>query len=284
MVYGDTLRILLFIRDGWGWSSGIRELCVEGYEKGVKATLKPVRRYVRGSADREKVEAALEVHDDDAYVAGLVPAERYAAGMMAYGQPLEGGSLRGIFKAAQLFGLVDLPPEFVKLFEAFGMHDSLDVATYIGSAFAQCSTIFKTMFETASDRDAYYGVPAFIGFITRLRRGIHRAAIVEGRGFPSNPLTFFGRNQRELERVFREMKAPERVTPAQMLALLIGIAMVGSYVLRVGERLATFALNVAQKVFGMKLPSKNEQIAPFAANVMQRIYGVNPFTQMAQNK
>lgn len=277
MVYGDTLRILLFIRDGWGWSTGIRDLCIQGYEKGVKATLKPVRQYVRGPADREKVEFALEAHD-----ANVVPAERYAAGVMAYGQPLEGGSLRGIFKAAQLLGLADIPPEFVKLFEPLGMHDSLDVATYIGSAFARFSTIFKTLFETASDRDAYYGVPAFMGFITRLRRGIHRAALSEGRGFPSNPLTFFGRTQRELERIFREMKAPERATPAQMLALMIGIAMIGNYVLNVGERFAMYALNIAQKVFGMKPPSKDDQIMPFVVDVMRRVFRVNPFPNIGQ--
>jgi hypothetical protein len=277
MVYGDTLRILLFIRDGWGWSRGIRDLCLQGYEKGVKATLKPVRQYVRGPADREKVEFALEAHD-----AKLVPAERFAAGVAAYGRPLEGGSLRGIFKGAQLFGLVDLPPEFVKLFEPLGMHDSLDIASYIGSAFARGSKILKTMFQTASDRDAYYGVPAFVAFITRLRRGIHRAAITDGRkNFPSNPLTFFGRTQRELERVFREMKAPERATPAQFLALLIGLAMAGNYVLRLGERLATYALSVAQKVFGMKPPGNDEQIIPFAVDVMKRVFRVNLVPQEA---
>jgi hypothetical protein len=279
LVYGDTLRILLFIRDGWGWSTGIRDLCIQGYEKGVKATLKPVRQYVRGPADRAKVEFALEAHD-----ANVVPAERYAAGVMAYGEPLEGGSLRGVFKAAQLFGLVDLPPEFVKLFKPFGIHDSVDIATYIGAAFGRCSGVLKTMFETASDRDAYYGVPVFMRFITRLRRGIHRASIAEGRAFPSNPLTFFGRRQRELEQVFREIKAPERTTPAQMLALLVGVAMVANYVLNVSERLATYAFNVAEKVLGMKPPSSDDEIVPFALNVTERVFHVNPFPNMTQPK
>jgi hypothetical protein len=279
MVYGDTLRILLFVRDGWGWSPDIRDRGLEGYEKGIKATLKPVRRYVRGPADRESVEFALEAHD-----VGLVPAERYAAGVMAYGEPLEGGSLRGVFKAAQALGLVDLPRDFVKLFESIGLHSALDIATYVGSSIARHQGWFKVAFELANSRDAANGAPMFIGFITRVRTGIHKAALVEGRSFPTNPLTFFGRTQREIESLFREMKAPERVTPAQMLSLFIGIAIVTKYMLDLSERLAMYALNIAQKVFGMKPPTSDNRMAPFAFDVVRRVFGINVFPNTTQNK
>ncbi len=270
MVYGDTLRILLFIRDGWGWSTGIRDLCLQGLEKGRTATLAPARRYMRGPADREKVEFALDAHDVD-----LIPAERYAVGMAAFGQPLEGGSLKGLFRAAQVFGLVDFPPEFVKLFEPLGVRDSVDLASKLAAPLVRGQAALKALLENFSDRDAGCRTPQFIAFITRIRRALHRMAITEGQpGHPSNPLTFFGRTQRELEREFRAQKMPQRVTPAQMLAMLIGFSILANYLLDIGERIARFALNVARRVFGWKLPTEESQIAPFAFNVVQHVYGV----------
>ena len=273
LAYGDTLRILLFIGDGWGWSAGIRELSLAAYDKCLAANLAPVRRYVRGPAEREKIEFALDAHD-----VKLVPAERYASGLAAIGEPLEGGSLKGVFRAAQALGLTEFPTWFVKLFAPLGIHDSLDLATRLSAPFGSLTKTLRTLLENLTDQDAQRGVAGFVGFITRLRRGIHRAAIAEGRGgHPTNPLTFFGFTHRRLEREFRTMKMPQRVTPAQWLALMIGISIISDHILQLSERAASFAMSVAQRL-GMEPPSQEEQLLPFTVEVMQRAFRINPFT------
>lgn len=277
LAYGDTLRILLFIRDGWGWSAGIRDSALAAYEKCLAANLAPVRRYVRGPADREKIEFALDVHD-----VHLVPAERYASGIAAVGQPLEGGTLKGVFRAAQVIGLTGFPQSFVKLFAPFGIHDSLDLATALSTSFtAGGHKMIKSMLENINDRDAQHGVPAFIRYITGIRRGVHSAVIAEGKtGQSTNPLTFFGFTQRRLERQFRAMKVPQRVTPAQSLALMVGISIISDQFLSMAERMAAFAMRTAERL-GMQPPSGEEQLLPYTIDVMQRIFGVNPFMQQS---
>lgn len=273
MAYGDTLRILLFVRDGWGWSTGIRDLCLTAYEKCLAANLAPVRRYARGPADREKVEFALEAHD-----VNLLPAERYASGVAAFGQPLDGGSLKGVFRAAQSLGLADFPPWFVKMLEPLGIHDSLDLAMIFSAPIGAAVKTLKVLLKNLTDQDAQRGIAAFMRFITHLRAGIHRAAIAEGhKGHPTNPLTFFGFTQRHLEREFRTMKMPQRVTPAQWLALTIGISIVSDQVMQLSERAASFALSVARRI-GMEPPRQEERMAPFAFEIVRRVFGINPIT------
>lgn len=275
LVYGDTLRILLFIRDGWGWAPDIRELALTAYDKCLAANLAPVRRYVRGEPDREKIEFALDAHD-----VTLVPAERYATGMAAVGQPLEGGSLKGVFRAAQAIGLASFPPSFVKLFAPLGIHDSVDLAATLSTSFSGGGhEMIKSLLENLSDRDAHDGVPAFIGYITRMRRGVHAAAIAEGKkGQPTSPLSCFGFTQRRLEREFRAMKMPQRVTPAQWLALMIGVSVISDQFLSMSERMVAYAFRVAERL-GMQPPSQEEQLLPYTIDVMQRVFGVNPFMQ-----
>src|SRR5207249_3401949 len=45
---GDLLRVLLFLRDGWGWER-VREVCHEGLVKAVHAQASPVVRHLRGA-------------------------------------------------------------------------------------------------------------------------------------------------------------------------------------------------------------------------------------------
>ena len=279
MVYGDTLRLLLFIRDGWGWSTGIRDLSLTAFEKCLAANLAPVRKYVRGRTDREKVEFALDAHE-----VKLAAAERYASGVAAFGEPLEGGSLRGVFRAAQVLGLAEFPPDFVKLFAPFGIHDSVDFATRFSAPFGPVMKSLKAMLENLTDRDAQRGVAGFTAFITRLRAGFHRIAIAEGhKSQPTNPLTFFGFKQRNLERTFRAMKVPQRVTPAQWLALTVGISILADHILQLSERAANLAWDIAKRL-GIKAPSQEEQVVPFAFGIVQRVFGVNPFAEQPAPK
>lgn len=277
VVYGDTLRLLLFYRDGWGWSERISTLCFEALEKMMAATVAPVRRVVHPSSDRAAAEWALEVHD-----VALTPAHRFAAGAQLYGEAFEGGSLRGVFALAQTLGLsVTFPSGFVKMMEPwFDAKDSIGFTALVaektlGRLTARTS---KKLFKSISDEDAQREMPRICAeFIRPLRSYIHRDLLRHGQlGRSSNPLTLSGRKQREIEQIFRERGAPGGITPAQMLAGLLGYLIVGGMLARIAESWAKFAIKAASKLLNLPPPKTEAEILPFIATVMRRVFGVSP--------
>ncbi len=78
---------------------------------------------------------------------------------------------------------------------------------------------------------------------------MHHAAIADAEyrnGHPTNPLTGFGRRQRDLERDFREKRAPKRITPAQTLTLFVASGLITNQMLRVLAAQARFFTLVMQ--------------------------------------
>jgi len=247
---GDVLRILLYIGDGWGWSDRLRDTALRGHEKSVGATLAPVAKYTKVYRDNNNISAALDEHELD-----IGPVEKHAIGMLENGEPLSGGTLRPLYDAAKHAGMLrGLSPIAASLASVIGIDPSegesfvadflytllvhrLDDGTESSSA--GLASLIRSQILSTSEDDARRLLPTFRRFVRDVRGFVHRSAIVEGRpGFPTNPITMFGRRQRQLEREFRENRAPRRITPAQSLALFIAISIVADRML---DKLSAYA-------------------------------------------
>ena len=271
LVYGDTLRLLLFVRDGWGWNKSIKDLCLRAIDKSIAATIAPVRRYVRGPLDHEKAQFAADAHDIP-----LTPGERHAVGILVSGEPLEGASLERVFHATDLIGLYRHPSPTGS--SSFSIRSGMSrirrvlPSKMFGSGGFSASVI-RTMFSNLSSDDARPGALRFTSFVLPLRRFVHRAALAEGKkGQSTNPLSMFGQTQRELEKSFREGGAPKRITPAQLLAAFVGIQILGDVLFRYMDHIATLAVETAKKV-GLKAPDDEQQLLPFAMRLMELTFG-----------
>jgi hypothetical protein len=280
LVYGDTLRLLLFIRDGWGWSGWIREICVKGFDKSVAATLAPVRRYVRGPLDRETAEDAVETHEIP-----LTPAERHSVGLLASGEPLEGASLEGVYRATDFAGLTTpLPDRFVRFLQPLGIHDGASFGATLFRGFS--GDALRTMLSNLSDDDARRAVARLTDFYRPLRAFVHRASVAENkRNQSTNPFSMFGQTQREVEKSFREGGAPQRITPAQMLATFLGVQILGDTLFHYMDDLATLIVETTRK-FGLKPPDDERNLLPFAVGLVQRAFSNQqiPFAHLFSRK
>lgn len=263
LTYGDTLRLLLFVRDGWGWTQGIKDICLCGFEKSVAATIAPIRGHVRGPLDHDKAQYAVDAHD-----IAMTPGERHAAGLLISGEPLEGASLEGVFRATTFAGLTrPLPDWFIKFLQPLGIHDGASLAAKLFQGFS--ADTLRTIMSNLSDEDARLAIPKFLGFWRPFRTFVHRAAISENKKNQStNPLSMFGHTQREVEKAFRDGGAVKRITPAQMLALFIGIHILGDTLFRYVDQVATLAVETAKKV-GLKVPDSEQELLPYAMRLMQ---------------
>lgn len=272
LVYGDTLRALLFIRDGWGWTNSVRDLCLRGFEKSVAATLAPIRRYAKGPLDHEKVEYVRQSHD-----VALSPAERHAVGMLTSGEPLAGASLYRVFQASQELGLVAFPDRFVKMFSAIGVSDSASLAEFMGRSLRFSAPTLRSMIEGITDDDARIALPTLLmNFVRPIRAHIHRAAIAENQRAQCTSLfSAFGQTQRSVEKAFREGDAPKRITPAQALALFLGIGVLGDVLFRYVDNLANVAFNFAKSA-GLTPPSDEKKLLPFAFDVIKQAFFRKP--------
>ncbi|MGH7707084.1 MAG: hypothetical protein ACREM8_04640 [Vulcanimicrobiaceae bacterium] len=280
LVYGDVLRVLLFVRDGWGWSQRVHDVALEGFDKSVAATVAPVRRYTRGQPGREEIEFALDAHDDGV---DLTPAERYAAGVLSIGEPLEGGSLQGIFHAAESVGLFHIPPIIYDILKPLGVTDSSSLWEAIGINLAAAP--MRVAFEALDDRAAHQALPGLFAFIRLVRSFVHRSAISEGRrGHATNPLSLFGRSQRNLERDFRDQRAPMRITPAQTLAFFIAINILAESISALGFRMAAFALGFAQGDEVRAESLQAHEVLSVALNLGAKVFANPHFQRLLRTK
>ncbi len=212
LVYGDVLRLLLFWADGWGWSQRLRDVALIGFDKALASVRAPIGRHLSNAPTRAGVEVALDVAIDDREVS---PVERYAIGMLTIGAPLQGGSLSPVFTEAHKAGLI---PEWYPHVLA-----SLDKGL-AAQAVPGFRMVMRAAIAAIDDSIARDGIGQARTFCIGVRRALRRAYVASGNGHAkTNLFTMFGRNQRELERDFREQRAPQRITPAQCLALYIAL-------------------------------------------------------------
>lgn len=235
---GDVLRLLLFLHDGWGWSPRIRDAALRGLDKSIAATLKPVATYTKRYRDKTDITTAMMMHELHA-----TPAEKFSIGMLATGEPLDDATLKPLYDLAKKVGLLDGLVPLNAMFAAFTGMKQDDAGAFfaegiftvgLGSYFRSQSNsggyakLFRSAIQNLDDEAAKESVPVFCRFIRTVRSFIHRESIKENRaGFHTNPLTMFGRRQRDVEQTLREKRFPRRITAAQMLALFFAISAVG---------------------------------------------------------
>lgn len=256
---GDVLRALLFVRDGWGWVASVRDAALRGYDKSVAATLRPVAVYTKRRRGTEDISFALDANGID-----LPAAEKYAVGMLANNQPLDGATMRPLYDVAKSAGLLHGFPSFAASCasllgmnandgEAFIAEGLFTIALGFAGGNARGNAglvpLFRSAIENLDDRAARESLQGVHQFIRDVRRFVYHAAIAERRpGFSTNPLTMFGIRQHDLERDFRERRAPRRITPAQLLALFVGIGLVADQMLNAFATNASFLKFLLQRV------------------------------------
>ncbi len=101
---GVTLKLLLFLEDGWGWT-GIQNACVKGLERIIAVNLNGVAKYrtAKGHLDfyveeisEHQHKALLRKAPDTTLTRTSDETTAYVVGTLTQGTPLEGGSARGI--------------------------------------------------------------------------------------------------------------------------------------------------------------------------------------------
>lgn len=209
-VRGSLLRMLLFLRDGWGWED-VRPICETGFRKVIQVQKSPIARRLR-SPTPESVDFVIGDAIDDGTVRSKELA-RFSWGIGMFGSPLDGGSLQPLLTAFQAAYSVTISEATGEAAE----HHIRDLGlTYEG------------MVGIVRDADGAQAERARGRFWMMMRwfRRLQQARLqADGeRGFSSNPLTFFGRSREELQEMCRSL--PGRPTPAQLLGGWFALSLV----------------------------------------------------------
>lgn len=261
LVSGDVLRLLLFLRDGWGWDHGIKDVCLAGFNKGVKSTLAPITRYAR-KLDKPNVEGALMAHEDEF---DPTETERAAIGTLLHGEPLSGGSFEKVqdfvWDAGLADGLAPIASAIGPLSGALGLTTEngvpLNAQRFLGDLlFSSFSTMnsgrgltadaMRGLIESAEPKAIEESRMSLLRFLGAIRTHIRRSALREGYGksYSTNILTLCGHTQREIESVFRQSKIPQRMTPAQALGSLVACSVMTQAVTQSFFSMAQFAFKM----------------------------------------
>lgn len=208
-VQGDLLRVLLFLRDGWGWE-GVRPICERGMQKVLAAQTSPVRKHLR-TVTPESLSFITEDAAEGMFQSNVLA--RFVWGMNFFGQPSLGGSLQPFLAVFRTVYDLDVPEsvdlEAEQLVRDSGLSNERLMAT-IQSADAE-------QVERARLR---------FGHLLRWFRSLQQAFLTNSgeRGFSSNPLTLCGKSKVELQEMGRSL--PGRITPSQMLASVFALCLI----------------------------------------------------------
>jgi hypothetical protein len=230
-VQGMTLRLLLFIRDGWGWSY-VKPAVLDAFRKGIRATQTGLRETLHKPQSPADVQHAL---DDAAeaqrkrIIAHLGESEAsemrvnpetmaFIWGLGLYGTPLQGGSLRS------------LTPMFKALNPTWSDEAVEEGRALVEQTFAAEHLTFEKQLMIVNEIDdvtAQAAIPAAKEHIRAWRAVVHRAARDEGRpGHSTNLFTFCGKWKEASDSDFWS-GLPQRMTPTQMLAAFVGTMVSG---------------------------------------------------------
>ncbi len=209
-VHGDLLRVLLFLRDGWGWEE-VRPICVAGLQKAIRVQGRKVTGHLRNPTPTN-----LDVLADQ-FAEGEfnVPATaKFIWGMGFFGEALPGGSMQPLFgKVREVYSLPDAPEvdqTAERLIRSLGLSWEGLVA----------------LVEAADAETADAARREVLTMVQGFRQWQQRYMTNKGiRGQSTNPVTLFGCPPEDLQALLRSL--PGRITAAQLLALVMvpGIAM-----------------------------------------------------------
>jgi len=207
---GATLRVLLFLRDGWGFER-IQPIAEAGLDKYLDMVLSPVLRHHRRPPTH--AQASYMAEDYEAHVPQPTPALDLASwGLLLFGRPLEGSSLRGVAHVMERMGYehADKIAEYEWIYEKLGFNaDRLREAV---------KDTDPERWRVAAECTREH-VQRFRRLIRKQARGAPRTP-----EFPwsTNPLSMFAL-PKFLKPMLREL--PRRPTPAQLLAGIVPLAV-----------------------------------------------------------
>jgi hypothetical protein len=209
-VAGSLLRVLLFLRDGWGWED-VRPICVTGLRKVIQVQQSPIIRRLR-SPTPGSVDFVIQDIVEDAAIHSEELA-RFLWGIGMFGSPLRGGSLQPLLDAFQTVYGTHVPYEACE-----------EAERHIWSLGLTYERIVELV-STAEVEQAERARERFWETIAWLRRLQHSLLLAEGeRGFSSNPLTLFGQSREAVQELCRSL--PGRPTPAQLLGAWLALSLV----------------------------------------------------------
>ncbi len=210
-VQGPLLRVLLFLRDGWGWED-VQPVCVAALRKLMRVQGRKVTERLRAPNPTNLDFLADEFAEEEFRTAAHA---RFIWGTGFFGEPLPGGSLQGLFTDfRQVYGLPAAP-------EVDQMAEQLIASLGLSWEGALAAV------EAADVATAEAARQAVLAMLRQLRRHQQRYQRQHGiRGRSTNPLTLFGCSREQLQQMLRAL--PGRITAAQLLAslLVIGLELV----------------------------------------------------------
>jgi hypothetical protein len=233
-VKGVTLKLILFLRDGWGWEY-TKKTVRDGFLKGIRIQQLGIRKVLHKPAQADVSLSMEEIAKEQrALVAARLPqvqAERmtetshttlrFILGHGLFGHPLEGGSLSRLVPFARAINRTD--DETARA--------GIELTEQI---FNDAKLSWKEMLailDGIDDETARAAVPTVRRYFRDVRGTVHRATCNEGRpGHPSNPISIFGQSKEFMDKGYWKL-APERLTPSQFLGGVIGAGIVADVVL-----------------------------------------------------
>jgi hypothetical protein len=218
---GKTLKLFLFIKDGWGWED-IRDTCATGVERISAVSLNGVKRYAptEGTLDCSLDDIGefqndillKKVGHDSAIQATSRETLGFTVGVLHDGVPLEGGSSRRLLEPI-VKSLTPTAGEWQINLAAF----LLDIVVGFLDLRASRMTSRVRIATPKQVEHARKQMTFYVYLIRKMLRGLPGA---KTKGARSNPLTFFGHGKKIEPSMVSQ--GDIRVTSTLMLAGFIG--------------------------------------------------------------
>lgn len=241
---GKSLKILLFIADGWGWD-GIVEPCAMGLARLARLSLNGVERYARAKGDLGFSVEDIAHHQHKALVKKVgyrpdlqptsIETTAFSVGLLRDGAPLKGGTSRRLFEPLLKLAFPGIPDKIV--FYAVTAFDFIAAASDLRVE----RQVARVRF--ASPQQVEHALTKFRETLAFVRRLTKRLGGKEAKGHSLNLLTFFGNAQLMNENDMTQ--GDVKISPTIALAGLLGMAV---------------ALDVAYNEFLDRLPPWVSQI------------------------
>ncbi len=211
---GSLLRILLFLRDGWGWDR-IQPICLAGLQKFIEAQRSQVKDHIYKPITPEILGTHVDDISEDAGIQHL-EIGKFIFGMGIFGTPIEGGSLRPFWGLLEKYLAIRVPFSSEQ-FEQRMMNSALTWERMLH------------IVREANSEEAERARLIYLESVALFRRLICIDASYRETSalYRSNLLTLCGHNAKEIATDLRT--TPKRITPGQLLATGLGLALVADY-------------------------------------------------------